>query len=1052
MATSLQSTTAQNDSSVERHQKTQWIWKNEEMIKKTITFIPGLYRMFDEVLVTAAGNKQEDCCVKVIKVGIDVSNSMISVWYNGILSYDYGHWYDEENNMFSTEFTIKIADGGRIHERVFTNNMKTYHETIEECKSSEKWTMFSFKPDLAKYGMECLEDDTVSLMKRRVVDLAGCLANRGEVELDGTRLPIKTFEDYVKLYPGTSKRIYEKVNEKWDICVCLSDGQFEQVSFLNYTATLNGGSHVDYITSQITRHLQKIVVFEPNNIKSYLWVFVNALIDNPAFDSQTEENLTTTDKGIFGCELTHEFLKRIAIPYLGKRLVLHADNLDNQKEKLKKIDRIKTWKLGIPILEDAKMAATDKSRECTLILTQGDSAKAFAMSGLSVVGQDYYGVFPLKGELLNVREATHQKLRENTEIRKIKKILGLQDGKVYKNVEELRYGHLMVMADKDHDGTLIKGLLIYILQTYWPSLLKVPHFLRSFITPVLMVSNYKKATDVEWFYTMDEYVNWKKNMGKKAKKYKIKYFKGLKTTKYEGAEYFGFGHHIQEFVGFDNEDHDAIELAFSKMKIEARMKWLQAPQAGTCTDSKEKSIRYCDFINKEFKQCLVADLRRSIPSMVDGLRCGQRKILFCAFKKPIIQEIQVAQFSHYVSEHSAYHHDEHSAYHHDELSAYHHDEASLVGTIIGMAQNYVGSNNINLLQPIGQFGTRHMGGKDHADGRCTYTRLSPITRYLFPKDDELILHYLNDDVGNLWEQVRSRGIPLLFMPSIPMVLVNGSELTGIGWSSFIPNYNPRDIIANLKRLLRGEAMVAMDPWYKGFKGDITVPASKDTGYTTIGKMQEIEDGIRITELPVGRWTREYKEFLKAARYGKDRERIELLNGNPMLFLQAYTAHKDKTIVDFKISMSEDQMNTAKKEGISKKFKLTTTLSTANMYLFDVGGAIKKYDTPEQIHILSVYTVLQDFFPLRLDFYEKRRIALLDELKKAILQLENKMKFIGEFLEGSNATLNREDNMIYADLKAKGYTYLPKETEPTIAGREEYGYLLSVNLLMLCNAL
>ncbi|PWA52767.1 DNA topoisomerase 2 [Artemisia annua] len=867
-----------------------------------------------------------------------------SVWNNGITISNYGDWYGA-NIFSSTELTIETADGERNeqYKQVFTDNMsRLYEPTITTCKSSEKWTMVSFKPDLAKYGMECLEDDTVSLMKRRVFDLAGCLGNRGEVELNGTRLPIKTFEDYVTLYPQTSTRIYEKVNDKWEICVCLSDGQFEQVSFLNYIPTMKGGSHVDCITSQIIGHIEAIFNHEPNDIKSYLWVFVNALVDNPDFDSQTKENLTTTDKGIFGS-------------------TLFAPDV-----KLKKTDGKRKGKLNIPELTDANMAATDKSQDCTLILTQGDSAKDFAMSELSVVGQDYYGVFPLDGRLLlNVREASPQQLQENTEFQKIKKILGLQDGKVYENVEELRYGHLMIMANKDHDGSLIKGLLINFLHSFWPSLLKVKHFLRSLVTPlVLMVSN------------------------------KIKYFKGLLTTEDEGAEYFGFYHHIQEFVWFDNEDHDAIELAFSKMKIEARMDWLPATQAGTCTDSKEKagtctdskekSIRYRDFINKEFKQSLVADLRRSIPSMLDGLNRDQRK-----------GEIQVAQFSHYESKHSAYHH----------------GVASLVGTIIGMAQNYVGSNNINLLQPIGQFGTRHRGGKDHADGRCTYTRLSPITRYLFHKADEPLLKYLNDD-GQSIE-------PEWFMPIIPMVLVNGCEGTGIGWSWFIPNYNPRDIIANLKHLLRGEEMVAMDPWYEGFKGDI-VPASNDTGYTTIGKMQGLEDGISITELPVGRWTREYKQFLKAAQYGdKDHKP----------FIKAYTAHKDKTIVDFKISMIEDrQRNTATQEEILKKFKLTTTLSTTNMYLFGADGAIKKYETPEQI--------LLDFFTLRLDFYEKKRMARLGELNNALLLLPNKVRFIREFLDDEFVLLDKNDDEICRELKKKGFAVQPKE----YVG-EEYDYLL-----------
>ncbi|GJX52322.1 DNA topoisomerase 2 [Tanacetum coccineum] len=485
---------------------------------------------------------------------------------------------------------------------------KKSEPTITKCKNSENWTMVSFKPDLAKFGMKCLEDDTVALMKRRVIDLAGCLGKGVKVELDGTRVPPKTFEDYVKLYLGTSTdttRIYEKVNDRWEVCVSLADGHFEQL-----------------------RNLRK-------------------------------------------------------------------------------------GKLNIPKLEDANLAASANSGDCTLILTEGDSAKALAMSGLSVVGQDYYGVFPLKGKLLNVREATPKQLQENAEIQNIKKILGLQHGKNYENVKELRYGHLMIMADQDHDGSHIKGLLINFIHSFWPSLLKVPNFMLEFITPIVKATN-KKTKKVLSFYTMPEYEAWKESLGNKATKYKIKYYKGLGTSESkEGAEYFAdLDHHMKDFVWADDKDGDAIELAFSKKKIDAKERLEHF--SWTNFDSKEKHIQYRDFINKELILFSMADLQRSIPSMVDGLKPGQRKILFCAFKKPIIQEIKVAQFSGYVSEHSAYHH----------------GEASLVGTIIGMAQIYVGSNNINLLQPNGQFGTHQMGGKDHASGK---------------DHDELLLNYLNDD-------------------------------------------------------------------------------------------------------------------------------------------------------------------------------------------------------------------------------------------------------------------------------------------------------------------
>ncbi|XP_052620374.1 DNA topoisomerase 2 isoform X2 [Lactuca sativa] len=1033
--------------SIEKHEQTLWVWEDDQMVKRSISYVPGLYKIFDEILVNAADNKQRDPKMDSVKVTIDVEKNLISVYNNGdgipveihqeegvyVPEMIFGHLLTSSNyddsikkttggrngygaklaNIFSTEFTLETADGkrNRRYKQVFSNNMgKKSEPTITKCKSGENWTMVSFKPDLTKFGMECLEADVVALMKKRVVDLAGCLGKSVKVELDGKRVPPKTFEDYVKLYLQSSQeplRIYEKVNERWEICVSIADGHFEQVSFVNNIATIKGGTHVDYITNQIANHLVAVVkkqnkhaTLKAHNVKNYLWVFVNALIDNPAFDSQTKETLTIKQSS-FGstCELTPEFLKKVAKSDIVKKVLSWVQF--KQHNDLKKTDGNKRGKLNIPKLEEANFAATNNSDNCTLILTEGDSAKALAMSGLSVVGQDYYGVFPLKGKLLNVREASPKQLQENAEIQNIKKILGLQHGKEYDNVKSLRYGHLMIMADQDHDGSHIKGLLINFLHTFWPSLLKLSEFVLEFITPIVKATQ-KNSNNVISFYNMPEYEAWKESLGCRVKNFKIKYYKGLGTSNgKEGAEYFAdLDKHKKDFVWDNDEDGDAIELAFSKKKIEARKTWLRALQAGTYFDSNEKHIPYRDFINKELILFSMADLQRSIPSMVDGLKPGQRKILFCAFKKPIFQEVKVAQFSGYVSEHSAYHH----------------GEASLVGTIIGMAQNFVGSNNINLLYPSGQFGTRQMGGKDHASGRYIYTKLTPITRHLFNKADELLLNYLSED-GQSIE-------PTWYLPIIPMVLVNGSEGIGTGWSTFVPNYNPRDIIANLKRLLNGEEMVPMDPWYKWFRGTIQKTASKDTGYTTTGIVDEDEDEntLRITELPVRRWTQEYKEFLEvASTAGKDKEP----------FIEEYNAHNDDTTVNFQIIMTADQMNKARQEGLLKKFKLTTTLSTSNMHLFDANGVIKKYDTPEQI--------LEDFFPLRLDYYERRKATLLRELGKISLTLENKVRFIKEVVEGTLVVSNRKKADLYAELAKKKYTPLPKEAviEASIAGAVDH---------------
>jgi DNA topoisomerase-2 len=164
-----------------------------------------------------------------------------------------------------------------------------------------------------------------------------------------------------------------------------------------------------------------------------------------------------------------------------------------QDQQLKQTDGKKRTRItGIVKLEDANNAGTRNGHKCTLILTEGDSAKALAVSGLSVVGRDNYGVFPLRGKLLNVRDASHTQIMNNVEINQVKQILGLQHNKVYESTESLRYGHLMLMTDQDHDGSHIKGLIINFLDHFFPSLLKIPGFLREFITPIVKVSVFSK--------------------------------------------------------------------------------------------------------------------------------------------------------------------------------------------------------------------------------------------------------------------------------------------------------------------------------------------------------------------------------------------------------------------------------------------------------------------------------------------------------------------------------------------------------------------------------
>ncbi|XP_052301590.1 DNA topoisomerase 2 isoform X2 [Populus trichocarpa] len=1041
--------------SIEKHAQTLWVYEGDKIVHRPVTYVPGLYKIFDEILVNAADNKQRDPKMDSLKVVIDGENNLVSVYNNGdgvpveihkeegvyVPELIFGHLLTSSNyddaekkttggrngygakltNIFSTEFVIETADGKRQkkYKQVFSNNMgKKSEPMITKCKEGENWTKVTFKPDLAKFSMTHLEEDVVALMKKRVVDIAGCLGKTVKVELNGSRVPVKSFQDYVYMYlnsasePGSErpKSFYEKVGERWEVCVSLTEGQFQQVSFVNSIATIKGGTHVDYVTNQITNYVMNAVNkkhknsnIKAHNVKNYLWVFVNCLIDNPAFDSQTKETLTLRQSS-FGskCELSEDFLKKVAKSDIVDNLLSWAKF--KESKELKKTDGTKTAKVNVPKLEDANEAGGRYSEKCTLILTEGDSAKALAIAGVAGLTQterSFYGVFPLRGKLLNVREATPKQLKENKEIECIKKILGLQHHKQYSNVKSLRYGHLMIMTDQDHDGSHIKGLLINFLHSFWPSLLKVPSFLVEFITPIVKATH--RNGTVLSFYSMPEYESWKGSLAGNASGWSIKYYKGLGTsTSKEGKAYFqSLDKHKKDFIWMDEQDGDAIELAFSKKKIEARKNWLRQYEPGTHLDQNQKLIKYSDFINKELILFSMADLQRSIPSMVDGLKPGQRKILFCSFKRNFVKEAKISQFSGYVSEHSAYHH----------------GEQSLASTIIGMAQDFVGSNNINLLLPNGQFGTRSVGGKDHASARYIYTQLSPITRFLFPKDDDGLLDYLDED-GQTIE-------PNWYMPIIPMVLVNGCEGIGTGWSTFIPNYNPRDIVANIRRLLNGEMMEPMNPWYRGFKGTIEKGASKEAGcsYTVNGVINEVnETTLRITELPIRRWTDDYKAFLNSVTEG-NRDENGNLPKDP--FIKDFRKYGDDATVVFEVLLSEENMMIAKQEGLLKKFKLTTTISTSNMHLFDSAGVIKKYDNPEQI--------LEEFFHLRLEYYERRKKVLLENLEFELLKLENKVRFILGVVRGEIIVNNRKRADLFLELHQKGFTPIPKKSKAVVAG-------------------
>ncbi|KAI9351589.1 DNA topoisomerase [Zopfochytrium polystomum] len=1032
--------------SVER--QTGPMWVNDggaDLSYRVVSWVPGLYKIFDEILVNAADNKVRDPAMDTIKITVDREAGSISVYNNGrgipiefhskenmhVPELIFGNLltssnYDDSElkvtggrngfgaklcNIFSKEFIVETGDSSRglKYKQVFSDNMsKTNSPKITNVKKAEDFTRITFKPDFQKFGMSALDDDIVALFHKRVFDVAGCVPGVS-VYLNGERIKIKSFKDYVNMFLRSSSSnsvdpnaaavpaptvIYERVNDRWEIAVApSSDGSFQQISFVNSICTSKGGTHVSHVVDPIVAGLAEIANkkdkkgtgVKPSAVKNQLSVFVNCLVENPTFDSQTKECMTLKATK-FGskCTVSEDFIKKVSKTGVIENILAFAKFKSDQA--LRKTDGHKATRIsGIPKLDDANLAGTRAGSDCTLILTEGDSAKSLAVSGLSVVGRNEYGVFPLRGKLLNVRDATNAQVAGNAEITALKQIIGLQQGKVYTSTKELRYGHVMIMTDQDHDGSHIKGLIINFFEHFWPSLLKIPGFLLEFITPIIRVTPKARTTHHKPinFFTIPEFEHWKKNNAD-GKGWTVKYYKGLGTSTAEDAKaYFSnLDLHRKEFKVLNDEDRHLLDMAFNKKKADERKEWLQELEPGTYMDHSVREIPISEFVNKEFILFSQADNLRSIPSSIDGLKPGHRKILYCCFKRNLKSEIKVTQLAGYVSEHSAYHH----------------GEASLFSTIVGMAQNFVGSNNIHLLEPRGQFGTRLQGGKDAASARYIFTMLNPLARTIYHPDDDELLKYLNDDGQDIE--------PEWYMPILPMILVNGADGIGTGWSTTIPNYNPRDIVENLYRLMGGERTVPMQPWYRGFRGTIE-PGEKEGQFRSTGVIKKVsETQVRITELPVKMWTHSYKEMLDGWMTGGDD-----LKKQPA-WIKDFKEHHSDTHVDFVVTLTEENMAAAEEEGLEKRFKLVSTVNTSNLVTFDLHGRIRKYDTPEEL--------IEDFYPIRLKYYQLRKDAILARLTAEWTRLENRVRFIVDVVGGGLRVQNRKKADVLADLEQRGY--------------------------------
>lgn len=1061
--------------SVKKVTDQMWIKENgeSEYFKfSIIEYAPGLIRIYDEIVVNAVDQSVSNNLVKNIRITVNMDTGAVSVWNDGggipvvvhkehniyIPELIFGHLmtstnYDDNQkrivggkngygakltNIYSRFFEIETVDSNakKFYKQHWKNNMTFKSEPEISSSHVKGYTKITFIPDFKRFGMDSLTSGVFKLIEKRAYDVAACTNKDITIYFQNQKLAVKTFERYVDLYigkRGDTQRVFESKDfgdgAVWEVAVCMNTDLepegFMQVSFVNGIATTNGGTHVDITVGHICRKLveyikskatgkNKNISISNSIIKERLWVFVRATVVNPDFSSQSKDILITESKNFgYFFRVSDDFITKIAKFGLCEEVL----NLARMKEEAKVArdtdGRKRTVIRNIPKLDDANFAGGAKSQECVLMLTEGDSAKATAISGMTVVGRDRYGAFPLRGKLLNVREATANQIANNQEIGYLKQILGLQEGKRYNSLRELRYGKVLILTDQDTDGSHIKGLLINMFHAKWPELLKFKGFISSMATPIVKVT---KNRTVIPFYSLTEYNKWKENNISKG--WKAKYYKGLGTsTSKEAKEYFSnIDKNLTDYVWSSDDCHASIQLAFDRAKTDERKEWLSTYNSDEIIEHTEKDVSFSDFIHQELKHFSAYSTQRAIPSVCDGLKPSQRKVIYTCLKFNIVEEQKVVEIAGEVSK----------------QTSYHHGEVALQETIVGMAQNFVGGNNFNLLHPQGQFGTRNMGGKDHASARYIYTFIYDLTKTVFNPLDNPLLKYLDDD-GKLIE-------PKYFVPIIPMILVNGCDGIGTGYSTSIPCYNPKDILSCINSLMNDNEPEDLVPWYCGFTGTIEKNCGGNEGnFISKGVIEKISDGILvITELPVGVWTSIYDEFIETITEGYkpqgEKKSVTTFGTNrtgktkvPILvnYKKHHTDYRVKYELYFKDPIYLDSLISSGE--IYKELKLIKPISTTNMHLWNYKSFIQKYNTPMEI--------IKEFYTVRLDLYDKRRRYYIEKWTHELSEMSYKIQFIEDVISEQIIIFRQKNDFIIQQIESRKY--------PRI--NDSYGYLTDTKI-------
>jgi DNA topoisomerase-2 len=883
-------------------------------------------------------------------------------------------------NIFATRFAVLVHNAAekRRAEQTWRDNMAAT-DGLRTAASARKTnlTQVEWAPDFARLGGR---DDAAmaAIVHALAHQCALCAPAHVKVSLDGAPLKLAKPEHYCRALGGESPVAADVVRvgarEALRVCVAFRGGGEAEppwgasslaLGFVNSTPCAEGSlaRHVLAKVAEIVEAKAKAkrdaaakdVHVTPAFVKARAVVVAVALVPNPRFTSQTKECLDTPAKDWgFKWEPSAAFVSAL------ERSPLVEAALASARSKATADAAKATKTTRKPSIDKYEPALRLHKGRATLLLTEGDSAKNFAVAGLSVTGRTDYGVYPLRGKFLNVRGLPAKAVAENKEAKALLQILGLQLGgggegdDDHQRYAKLPYARLMVMADMDQDGSHICALVANFLDVVAPGLLRAqPDFLCRFATALIRVTLPRGGA--LGFHTQIEYDRWRAaRLAAGEAVGAAKYYKGLGTsTPAMAKEYFrALDRNTVRLRHTGAPCAEALDLCFHKGRADDRKAFLSAVDARAIEVvdyGRGAPVPLAQFVRAEvLPQYALGSVRRAIPSAVDGLKVAQRKILFGAralgLRGAASTKVSIAT---------------------GKIAArtnYHHGDASLSETIVGMCRDYAGAPNLHLLVPDGSFGCRH--NHEAAAPRYIETRLhDPLQALLYPPADDAVL-----------ERVVDEGLevePTRYVPVLPAVLAFGARGIATGWSTDCPQYKPLDLLEASLAALDGRPPPALAPWYRGFGG--TVAPDGDDGaarhaFVVHGRCEWRGADLHVLEVP---------PFKETDAYVADwRKLCETVEPGP-------TATDE--VVHWVLKKCPPSVTPAQL-GLEKR------VGFGNVHLLDARGALRKYASPHE--------VVAEHAAARLALYEARLAADAARAEAALRAADAKARFLALVVAGA----------------------------------------------------